>query len=170
MKIYISWKSTWDILYENEFNGANPDISMLKLIKLLRKGHGTYDVRDNKLIFVEYYDLMDYKWSTSVIASSEKKYKVEKRENLLLKIEEEREVITWLLDQVNNRFDGYDQIYLNVFFERNFLDNNIRLIRAKHSLHNNRYYEIVESAEYLVKRAWCLLTPPKALLDMIESN
>ncbi|MEG0359798.1 MAG: hypothetical protein RR598_11085, partial [Anaerorhabdus sp.] len=66
MTSYISWKKMWDVIYAVEFEGADSTVAMNKLIELLLTAHGTIKVEKNELVFMEQYDLMDYKWSTSV--------------------------------------------------------------------------------------------------------
>lgn len=170
MTTYFNWRKMWDIIYAVDVDNADAEIAMIKLIKLLRKSHGSFNIQNNCLIFVEHYDLMDYKWSTSVIGSTDKRYQTEKNKEVLKKIEEERSVVKWLLDYVNMRFDGFDEIYLKVFFDRNFLDYGIERIKTKYGLHNDRYYSVIETSEYLIKRAWCLLSPPQSILDIVNED
>ncbi|MEG2836420.1 hypothetical protein, partial [Anaerorhabdus sp.] len=161
MTSYISWKKMWDVIYAVEFEDADSTVAMDKLVKILRSAHGTIKVEKNKLVFMEQYDLMDYKWSTSVIGSTEQRYQTEKAQQVIERIEEERSVIKWLLGYVNMRFDGFDEIYLKIFFDRNFSDFNTQKIKVKYGINNRRYYAKMETSEYLVKRAWCLLSPPQ---------
>ncbi|MEF9967895.1 MAG: hypothetical protein RR766_05210 [Longicatena sp.] len=170
MTMYISWKKMWDIIYAVEFEGAPSTNAMMELIKLLRTAHGAIKLEKNELVFIEHYDLMDYKWSTSVIGSSEKRYQTEKHKQVIEKIEEERRVVAWLLDYVNMRFYDFEEIYLNIFYDRYFFDNNIEKIKVKYRINNIRYYAIIETSEYLVKRAWCLLSPPQQILDMANEQ
>lgn len=170
MNTYISWNLVWPIIFAVEFEHADNEIAMIKIIKILNKAHGTYMIEKNKLMFTEHFDLLDYKWSTSVIASEDKRYKVKSNEYQFRRIEQERIVIRWLLNNVNEQFDSYDDIFLKVFFDRNFLNLSVEKIKSKYNLSNKKYYMIIEVGEYLFKRAWCLLTPPKELLDMIESS
>ncbi|MEG3040197.1 MAG: hypothetical protein RR788_07860, partial [Erysipelotrichaceae bacterium] len=95
----------WDVIYAVEFEGADSTVAMDKLVKILRSAHGTIKVEKNELVFIEQYDLMDYKWSTSVIGSTEQRYQTEKAQQVIERIEEERSVIKWLLGYVNMRFD-----------------------------------------------------------------
>ncbi len=131
MNKYINWKDIWSILKAVEYEGADSDVALVKLVELLRNAHGGYDVRNNKIMFIEQYDYMDYKWSSSIIGSDDPQMRIQQKEELINKIQEEKECVEWLIEHLNERFYNRDEIYLKVFFERYFFDNNISKIKKK---------------------------------------
>lgn len=164
---YISWKDVWSILKEVEYEDADPDLALVKLVQLLCQAHGSYSICNHKLIFIEYYDYMDYRWSSSIIGSEDPEMRIEQKEELIKKIYEEQECVKRLIKDLNERFYNRDEIYLKVFFEKYFLNNTVSKIKKKFNIHNDRYYVIMKNAQYLAKRSWLLLKPPKAIMNLV---
>lgn len=167
MTQYINWSLIWNILKSVEYENADPDMALIKLVELLRKAHGSYAIQNKKIIFIEQYDFLDYKWSSSIIGSDDSAMRIEKKEEFIKKIHEEQSCIKWLLDHLNSWFYPRDEMYLKVFFQRYFLDRNVSDTMKKLNLNNRSFYVAMKNAEYLAKRAWLLLKPPKAMLDLL---
>lgn len=167
MDRYINFSDLWKILKGVEYDNEDSDLALQSLINLLKSAHGSYDIRNNKLIFIEHYDYLDYKYSSSIIGSEDEKLKIMQKEKLLFKIESEREVILWMLNRFNDCFYECDESYLEVFYDRYFLNCDVRYIFDKYRINRKKYYRIMENAEYLAKRAWLLLKPSKGILEML---
>lgn len=167
MDRYINFSDLWKVLKGVEYEGEDTDLALQNLINLLKLAHGSYDIRDNQLIFIEHYNYLDYKYSSSVIGSDDEKLRVEQKEKLLFKIESERSVILWMLNKLNDCFYDHDEVYLEVFYDRYFLNCDVRHIFEKYRINRKKYYRIMENAEYLAKRAWLLVEPKKDMLEML---
>lgn len=168
MDKYINWSDIWSVLKKVEYEDYDPDFGMNDLVGLLKKAHGIYEVKNNELVFVENYDFSDYRWTSSIIGSDDQHLKIEQNKKLLSHINSERECISWLLNQINESFCDHDENYLKVFYDRYMMNNNVENILEKYRINRKRFYTIMENAEYLVKKAWLLFTPPKDLIDMFD--
>lgn len=168
MNKYITWSDLWYPIRAVEYENEDAELTMLKLIGMLKKrAHGRFAVQKNQIIYIRDYNYDDYKWSTSIMGSEEQAYRVEQNKKLLDAIHVEEACIDWLLDHVNDEFEGWDDVYLKVFFERYYEDASVDSIKIKYQINNRRYYSIQETVEYLVKMAWLLINPPQELIDMI---
>ncbi|MEG2684790.1 MAG: hypothetical protein RR929_01870 [Erysipelotrichaceae bacterium] len=166
MRKYLNCGSFWKVIEDVEYNNLEPDVGFMKIIKLLLSANGTYFIHCNELIFVENYDYMDYKYSSSIIGSSDDQLRIEKADVLLSKINDERYAIQLFVKNINSYFKDYDPICLKLFFENYLCEYKVRKISKINSISNSTYYDYIDCAEYLFKRAFCLYTPNKGMLEM----
>lgn len=167
---YISFDDIWNILSDVEYNNGDPSLALVSMCELLMRTGVSIFVNNNELVALVDFDYSDYKYSTSVIGGEDEKYRTETMKQQVDRIAEAKRCIEWITGHINFRFHKHDPIYLNVFYERYFLNQNINDIKKKYAMNNKRYYAIIETAEYLAKRAWLLITPPPAFLAFVEGK
>lgn len=171
MDRYLTYDDLWKILRAVEYEAKEEDEALMQIINLLKKAHGLFEVQDNKLIFNERYNYIDYKYSSSVIASDDEALRVQNNKLLLNKIHEEKGVVEWLLVRLNQEFELFNEneIYFKVFYERYFEEKKVEKILDDNLLGRKKYYCIIAAVEHLAKVAWLLFRYPKDFYDFYES-
>ncbi|MDQ0363238.1 hypothetical protein [Breznakia pachnodae] len=168
MDKYINWDETWQVLEDRDRDRIDETTAFNRLINIFKQAHGSYLLQNGKIVFRENYDLMDYRYSTSVIGSDNKDWKVEQSKKLSDRINEERDVLAFYLDRINSTFKSYSPIFLELLYDRYFDDMTVREILKKREINNKRYYYVIESSEYLFKEATLILKPSPQITEHIE--
>lgn len=167
MDYYVNWDDAWKIVWDRELEEIDENIAFEKFLVLLKKAHGRWLVCDNKLIFREEYDHMDYHFSTSVIGSEDYRWRVEQAETLRKKIDEERNVIAYLLELINDEFEKYEPLFLNIFYDRFFVGMRTEDIQRKYGISKKKYYATMEGSEWLFRNGLLIIKPNPAILKII---
>ena len=168
MDKYISWDETWQVLEDREREIIDETVAFDRLVKIFKQAHGTYLLKNGKIIFEGDYDLLDYRYSTSVIGSEEQKWRVEQSKKLLDRVNEERDVLDFYLDRINSTFEPYKPIFLELLYERYFQAMKTEDIQKKYRINKKRYYYVMETSEYWFKEATLILKPFPAIVEHIE--
>ena len=162
---YVSWDNTWQVLEDRDRDRIDENVAFDRLIKIFKNAHGNFMIRNNKLMFRGEYDYTSYKFSTSVIGSDDEHYKVEQSRLLINKISEEQSVLKFYLDRINDAFESYSPMNLQLLYDRYFNGLSTTSIQKKYALHKNKYYYIIETSEYLAKEAMLLIKPSPAMIE-----
>lgn len=169
MNKYITWKETWAILEARELDKIDETTAFYRFINVLRLGFGRYTMINNQLVFIEMENPMNYKYSTSVIGSDHPTWKVEKGKMLVDRIVEERDVVDFYLERINDEFSQYKKIYLPLFFDRYFNSLSVNDIQKKYNISKRKYYSLMEAAEHCFKKAVMIWKPPN-YREQIQKN
>lgn len=173
MDKYISWDETWQVLEDRDRDRIDETTAFNRLINIFKQAHGSYLLQNGKIVFRENYDLMDYRYSTSVIGSDNKDWKVEQSKRLSNRINEERDVLAFYLDRINSTFKPYKTIYIELLYDRYFQDMKTEDIQRKYRINKKKYYHFIECSEYWFKEAILILKPSPQItahIEMLERN
>lgn len=162
---YITWNKLFNIIYESYTRRKDEQIALMELVELLITANGYYSIEGKKIVFNEYYEYDNYKYSTSIIGSEE--YRTENFKNYLEKIQIERECVYWMLDRLHKIFSDWPVIYIEIFFLRYLKKSKIKAILEECCISQKTYYELIEVIDYLVMKAWLLWCPPAAMVEVI---